>query len=139
MPQKHPFQYIIKSFDTHYPLFVQALEEYCQKEKISSAKIFDLELSLEELVVNSFRHGNKDGPIKVDLEIQREKITVIIEDFAPHFNILKDTPPPPEGNLMERSIGGLGVHLVKKLADSVDYTPLKQGNRITLCFKALYD
>jgi anti-sigma regulatory factor (Ser/Thr protein kinase) len=48
-------------------------------------------------------------------------VTVTVEDDGVPFNPLEATEPDLDRPLEERSIGGLGIHLVKNLMDDVEY------------------
>ena len=55
-----------------------------------------------------------------------------VEDDGREFNPL--TRPPVDVNvpLEERSIGGLGIHLIKTLMDSVEYRRVEGRNVLTM-------
>jgi len=65
-----------------------------------------------------------------------EDIQLKFEDTGKPFNPLEQAPPLLDGSIMDRKIGGLGVFLVKKLMDNVEYT--RCGNKnILVMSKAL--
>ena len=41
--------------------FSEDFRTYCEEQGLDDGKIFELELSLEELIVNSFTHGYQEG------------------------------------------------------------------------------
>lgn len=130
------FKSILNNFDEEFPKFAENFQSFCKENKVDPQKLFDLEVSLEELILNSFSYGNPKGPVIVSTRIQDREIKVTIKDSAPPFNLLRQAPDPPGGNLQERPLGGLGIHLVKNLSDRVEYSGSKNGNQITL-FKAI--
>ena len=95
-------------------------------------------LVLEELFTNSVRHGYRgecDAPIWVSLRAAPGKLHVTYEDSAPPFNPYVGLPEfEPEATLRSRRIGGLGVLLTRRLAQSRDYAYLYGRNRIRLEF-----
>ena len=132
MGQK-PFKFSLTSFQRDFPPFAESFQAFCQEQKIDSEKAFELGVSLEELIVNSFTHGKEEGPVQIWAFVENDEIKVTIEDEAPPFNLLRDAPPPPkEENILDRRVGGLGIHLVKSLNDRVEYVGSKGGNKITL-------
>lgn len=126
------FHYVLKNFKDDFQNFSEDFRKFCEEKKIPENKVFEMELSLEELIVNSFSHGNKNGPVKVSATLKENNLQVVIKDYAPPFNLLRDAPEPPEGALADRKVGGLGIHLVKNLNDKVEYAGSREGNTVTL-------
>jgi serine phosphatase RsbU (regulator of sigma subunit)/ABC-type amino acid transport substrate-binding protein/anti-sigma regulatory factor (Ser/Thr protein kinase) len=94
--------------------------------------VFDLRLALEEAVSNTIRHGygGDDGEVRVRFLVTREAVTVTVEDDARPFDLRTrpDPPLPPETG----QGGGLGVLLIKRLMDEVDYRRTGSRNVLTL-------
>ena len=138
-PNSPHFEYTIKSLKEDFPNFRKSLHDFRRQindPEWGESQVFDIEVSLEELVSNSFYHGATQGEVKVTLNLKGKEFIAIIEDNAPPFNPLTDAPKPPLGELHERPQGGLGIHLVKNLTDRMEYARLPHGNKITL-FKSL--
>lgn len=55
-------------------------------------------------------------------------------DGAP-FDPLTATPPDFARGLEEREIGGLGIHLIRKMMDTVRYKRCGDKNIVTICKK----
>ncbi|HEX2200063.1 MAG TPA: ATP-binding protein [Burkholderiales bacterium] len=95
-------------------------------------------LVLEELFTNTVKHGYQgecDAPIWIDLREAHGTLHVTYEDSAPPFNPYVGLPEfEPEATLRSRRIGGLGVLLTRKLANTRDYAYLYGRNRIRLEF-----
>ena len=134
-PDGSVFHYELNSLERDLPPFAKAFHSFCQGQQIDPDKIFDLEVSLEELIVNSFTHGSPHEMVKIMAVVQERDIKVVVEDRAPPFNLLREAPPPPMGSIEDRKAGGLGIHLVKSLNDRVEYSGSQSGNTITLMKK----
>ncbi|MFH0838739.1 MAG: ATP-binding protein [Candidatus Omnitrophota bacterium] len=99
-------------------------------------KLNHLQLAAEEVLVNIINHGyvDKEGDIQITLSPPREKtglkVEVIDEGIA--FNPLTLPEPDLDAPLEKREIGGLGVYLLRKLMDEVDYK--REENRNILTF-----
>ena len=142
------------------PEFSDDFRSYCEEKNLDDGKIFELELSMEELIVNSFTHGyqeGKEGTVIVEVEDIGSDIKISLQDHAPPFDLFRDAPAPrlggeypePETELQPELVptpgielepttdkeGGLGIHLVKSLNDRVEYYGSQDGN-IVVIFKS---
>lgn len=94
------------------------------------------QLSLEEAVTNVINHGFKDGEthaFTVALSHSAgDRVTAIVTDDAVPYDPLARPPVDTSAPLQEREIGGLGVHLVKKLMDHCHYARREGKNILTL-------
>lgn len=94
-----------------------------------------VELAIEEIFTNMVRHNaSGSGPIRLDLRIGGDDLVIRITDFdAPRFDPVVDAPPPDVDSPLERRrIGGLGIHLVKKMMDGIEYSHRNRTGTVTL-------
>jgi len=115
------------------------VRDFGRRHQIQSALMGKVNLCLEELLVNVIRHGIADeapaDPIFVALELIPEALRVELLDSGRAFDPFTEAPSPDlDSGLEERQIGGLGVHLVKALADRYEYRRELTQNRVTLWF-----
>lgn len=109
--------------------------QFCRRRAIHPDTEFKIDLALEEVFTNIVRHGYDDGrphEIVVRLHGNRERIRIHIEDDGRHFNPLLAPAVDLDAALAERRIGGLGIHLVRRLMDQVRYRRQADGNQLTL-------
>ena len=85
-------------------------------------------LCLEEVLANTIQYGymdNGDHEISINISTLEEHLSNDFLDDAIAFDPTKEAPPPDvNASIKERRIGGLGVHLVKKLTESMEYARL---------------
>lgn len=129
--------------------FNEDFRSYCEEQELDEGKIFELELSLEELIVNSFTHGydeGEDGTVTVEAEDIGPDVKISMLDKARPFNLFRDAPAPrlggedpepepglePEIEPEKEKVGGLGIHLVKSLNDRVEYYGSEDGNIVVI-------
>ena len=91
----------------------------------------DLVLAVSEALANVMRHSyeGKGGRVRIAVEDTEERVEITIRDFGKKFDASKVPPPqiPPE------KPGGLGLYMMKKLVDRVQYNPqCPQGNELIL-------
>jgi serine/threonine-protein kinase RsbW len=99
----------------------------------------DLELILEEVVVNVFRYAypeDQPGTIAVGCSVDpAEGLHVQVRDRGRAYNPLDAPIPDLTLDIEDRPIGGLGVFLVRHLADSVTYRRENGENVLSFHFK----
>lgn len=104
---------------------------------ISHALRCDVRLIVEELASNAIEHGDPpDGEqeLCVDIGIRDNLLTLEFRESGAPFNPLSLPPPDLEADILERPTGGLGVHLVRQLAEETHYQRIGGSNvlRMTL-------
>ncbi len=114
------------------------VEAFCEELGLPQKMIFKLVLVLDELITNIITYGY-DLPdshvIDVSLRCDVEILELVVSDNAKAFNPLCDCAEPELHLPLEersRQIGGMGVHLVKSLMDSVSYERVDGKNVLTL-------
>ena len=87
--------------------------------------------TVDELVANIVDYSNSDY---LDIEIVRDdkSITLRFRDGGIPFNPLKKDPPDISLPMEEREIGGLGIFLVIKKMDVVEYEHTDGENILTI-------
>lgn len=96
---------------------------------------FKVNLALEEVVINVMNYGHDDGLHEIDIILTTEEdaLTIEIVDDGRPFDPLNDAPiPDVNAELQDRNIGGLGVHLVRKMMDDVRYRREEGKNHLTM-------
>jgi len=100
--------------------------------------IADIRLAVDEAYTNIIEHAyNHDDSKSVEIELgyNNKELWVSLIDTGDTFDLSEYTDPDVRKKIKERKRGGVGVYLIKKLMDSVEY--LKEGgiNEIRLVKK----
>ena len=74
----------------------------------------------------------RDRRLVAHLAASRDELTTEVTDPGRAFNPLDVAAPDLTAPLAERSLGGLGIHLVRSLMDSVEYRRENGKNVLTL-------
>lgn len=101
------------------------MEELLLEEIIPLKLRFNLNLILEEILTNIIFYGYEDSNehlINITVLSENNELKIIIQDDGIPFNPLETPEPDLDKPLEEREIGGMGIHLVKNLSDSIDYS-----------------
>jgi len=110
---------------------VSVLHEYGYEQDM----VNDLEMAADEAVTNVVEHAYQfDGrkTVFVELKLERAGVQVRVKDNGRAFNPLQVQPVNLDAHVAERRTGGLGVHLMQSLMDSVDYRREGDFNVLTL-------
>ena len=117
------------------------VDQFCEQTGIAKDVCLRTRLVLEELFLNTVKHGHKggsDAPIWITLATNAGEVSLVYEDHAPPFN-----PFPQDREAIvhqiekERTQGGLGVILMHDLAATAQYAYLFGRNRIHLTIENL--
>ena len=99
----------------------------------SSEVLFQLRLVLEEIIINVISHGSRDGRlacVRVSLRQDANVLRLELSDDGIAFNPLSASPPDVSLEIEDRPIGGLGVHLIRTMMDSISYRREGDWNRL---------
>ena len=104
---------------------------------LAPQRLKHLELAVEEAVVNvcNYAYGEGGGAVTVRVATDASRVTVEIEDAGAPFDPTAMPEPDLTGDVDERPIGGLGVHLVHTLMDEVAYRREDGRNVFTMVLK----
>lgn len=103
------------------------VKSYCNTNGIDDASAFAVSLCLDELFTNIATYGyggDNSKKICLDLSVSESPrvLRVEVRDSAKPFNPLTDAKEPDLTSGVEgREIGGLGIFLIKKYMDGIDY------------------
>lgn len=96
-------------------------------------KFNNLSLSFSEAVSNSIVHGNKnnsDKKVKITVNIDPEKMTIIIKDQGNGFDLSSVPDPTKPENILKDS--GRGIHIMKSFLDNLSYRFTPEGTETIL-------
>lgn len=117
------------------PRLAETIDAFCARHGIPQKIVLDFHLALDEVLTNIISYAFRDTArhdIEVAMSYRDECLAIEIADDGPAFDPLQAPPPDVTSALEERPIGGLGIHLVKKLMDAVDYRRQQDRNRLRL-------
>ena len=111
------------------------LENFGQSLGLSKKVIFQVNLVLDELFTNIVSYGFEDHgrhKIKFDLSHRNGVMIIRIEDSGKAFDPASADTTASEPPIENCRIGGLGLHLVRRLIDEMVYERRKNKNIITI-------
>jgi serine/threonine-protein kinase RsbW len=127
-----------------FPAAVGRLRDFCafvrrgaEASDLMPEELDKLDLVLEELFMNIARYAYTpaEGDVEVGYAIDAPgRLVVEISDFGRAFDPLASDPPDFSRGLAERPLGGMGIFLVKTIADSIRYERDGDSNRLSFIF-----
>lgn len=114
------------------------VDEVCENVGFDMSTTFKLNLAIEEAVVNvmsyAYPAGTK-GDVDIDAEADDEQLKFVISDSGTPFDPTQKGEVDTTLSAEERSIGGLGIHLIRQIMDTINYERVDGKNVLTLSKK----
>ena len=114
------------------PEFVEAIAKEAQLDHETT---FNLNLALEEAVTNVIMYAypeGTDGLVDIKAIVDRKQISFVITDSGKPFDPTAKENVDINTKMDERPIGGLGIHLVRTIMDTVNYERKGEKNILTI-------
>lgn len=117
------------------PQLAGFVEAIAREASLGQSLALSLNLALEEAVTNVILYAypeGSDGLVDIEAVIRNGSVEFIVSDSGMPFDPTKTPPANIEASLEERRIGGLGIHLVRTIMDSVTYRRKDGMNYLTM-------
>ncbi len=111
------------------------IEHIGVKYKYPDKIINSYKLVIEEACTNIIRHGYRDikgGEISIRAIIRQKSLTVVIIDQGISYDPRQAQTPDLEKYIQIGKKGGLGIFMMRKLMDDVQYNITSHGNELRL-------
>jgi anti-sigma regulatory factor (Ser/Thr protein kinase) len=117
-------------------VLTEALEDFLRGQSVDQRTRHHVLLGVEELLANLHDHaGAADRPAEVTLTVEPARVLAEILDTGTPFDPREAPPPDLEAELADRDIGGLGLHLLRTLAEGLDYERRDGANLTRFWFR----
>lgn len=118
-----------------------SLEAVLTRHGIDSGVRGDVRLIVEELASNAIAYGGADGmdvgqhELSVNIDIDRDLLTLEFRDEGAPFDPLSTPLPDLEADIMDRPIGGLGLYLIRQIAEETHYRRVDDANLLRVSLR----
>jgi sigma-B regulation protein RsbU (phosphoserine phosphatase) len=113
----------------------EEIKRLTEEWKISPGVMMALNLVLEELFTNIIFYGfddDREHLVRILIKKEPGYLVITLEDDGKPFNILESVYKGFGATLEGKEIGGEGIHLVKELMETIDYTREDGKNRVVM-------
>jgi anti-sigma regulatory factor (Ser/Thr protein kinase) len=118
------------------PPLIEWVEARCQEGGLGGELTFKLMLAIEEAATNVVSYAFAEMPpphrIQIRIDIDDNRCIVEVIDNGRPFDPSAEPPPDLTGPLEERDPGGLGIHLIRNMADRIEYRREDGQNRLRI-------
>ena len=117
------------------PQLADFVDMVCEEVGMDMAIAIQMNLAMEEAVVNVMDYAypaGTVGDVTIEAESEDDQLQFTIIDSGTPFDPTAKEEVDTTLSAEERPIGGLGIHLVRQLMDSINYERIDGKNILTL-------
>ena len=96
----------------------------------------EIDMAIDEVFCNiasyAYESGTGDATVRFEFDGDSRVVSITFIDSGVPFNPLEKADPDVTLSAEEREIGGLGIFMVKKTMDQMDYTYQNGYNMLTI-------
>ena len=111
------------------------VDEVCEQADFDMSTTLKLNLAIEEAVVNVMNYAypaGEKGDVDIEAMINDEYLVFVISDSGTPFDPTAKAEVDTTLSAEERGIGGLGIHLIRQIMDTINYERVEGKNVLTL-------
>jgi serine/threonine-protein kinase RsbW len=113
---------------------IQFVSAYAREKGFTHERITQVELATEEALVNIFKYAYPEdiGEVELTCKMDNDKFIIKIVDTGVPFDIESVPEPDLAADISDRKIGGLGIFIIRKMVDELQYR--REDNKNILIF-----
>ena len=114
---------------------LQSFAAFCKRTQLTEDMQNSASIVLDDLlnnIINYAFENSEEHEIEVFFRADKQRLIIDVVDDGAEFDPFLKGEPDIESDIDERSIGGLGIHMIKSIMDDYFYKRIKGRNHITL-------
>ena len=135
-PEKSRSTFTLDAVPTNFSIAQERVQKYLDASPCSMKTQFELDMIIEEVFINiaNYAYGESTGTVSIDLALNeaRDLLAITFRDSGIPYDPLKKEDPDVTLSAAERPIGGLGIFLVRKTMDAMQYRRENGKNILTI-------
>ena len=133
---KESIEFRMKAILENIPRAMACVRESARRAGFNGPDLYQIELAVDEACANVVEHAyacQEPGDMVVTCTVDEDRFVVKIRDWGRSFEPEAVPEPDVDAPLEERSLGGLGVFLIRQFMDEVEFSfDPEQGNLLTM-------
>ena len=120
------------------PLLAEFVESICEQAGLDMGITMNINLAMEEAVVNVMNYAyplGTQGKIVIEAMADDQRVKFVIVDQGAPFDPTTKEDVDTTLSVDDRPTGGLGIHLIRQIMDTINYERKGKNNVLTLCKK----
>ena len=118
------------------PVLTDFIDEQLQALDCPMKAQLQIDVAIDEVFTNIASYGYPEGDgmatVRIDFDADTRMVSIAFEDNGIPFNPMEQPEPDVTLPIEKRQIGGLGIFLVRKTMDDVDYRREDGRNMLTI-------
>lgn len=113
----------------------ELVDRFAAEHRLSPNVVFGMNVALDEMLSNIIKYGYADDAIheiRVRLSVDGPMVVTEIEDDGRPFDPCAAPEADVDAPAEARKVGGLGIHIVRKLMAQMDYARIAGRNRLVM-------
>ncbi len=109
------------------------IDRYASFLNFNASELHDVQVAAAEACTNAIVHGLHEDPSRTfefTIEAASDTLTIVLREDGTPFDPGNVSPADLTSGLQRRKIGGLGIYLIDKLMDSVNYSTESDGMKV---------
>jgi len=134
-PSGRTLSLVILNERREIPRIGERLVEFGETCGLVADDVASVNLAIDELVSNVIKYAYDDRlahQIHLTVTVDGDRLTLAIEDDGRPFNPIEAAAPDLDLPIDRRPVGGLGIFLIKTIADALAYRREGDRNILTL-------
>lgn len=111
------------------------IDEFCETNELQPEIAYAVNLAIEELLANTISYGYDDEGshrIEILVRLEEQNLMVVVVDDGIAFDPTQSTASENVVSLDEPELGGLGILLINRMMDGVEYQRRADCNIVIL-------
>ncbi len=126
-----------------FPRSIDALDDivafvdaFFERESIDGALKHAVDLTVEELFTNMVKYSASSAQVRIDIAKIAGGVEVGLTDYdVEPFDVTRSPDVDIGAPIGERAVGGLGLHLIRRMVDSIEYEYSKDTRQSRTVFR----